>query len=216
MSGESRSIATAISTRVPTWKTLGDRGEAWVLQIAGAEWGSGSGGLRVLITLRTPILSRLPNSPSRFPRLFLCWSAGKYNSHRLHVPRERAAKRQQKSFWSLEMLWSWENYRTGRTQDQRKILKDSRITVGAFRLAIAASSLPCLRAQTTADDAVAEILCEPVLPRPVRRGSRSFAAQIRRSEYARVFISPARWRRNRSSYRFHVARVAGAPAPCRC
>ena len=33
---------------IPTWKTLGDRGEAWVLQIAGTGWGSGSGDLRVL------------------------------------------------------------------------------------------------------------------------------------------------------------------------
>jgi len=31
---------------IPTWKAFGNRGEAWALQIAGAEWGSGSSDLR--------------------------------------------------------------------------------------------------------------------------------------------------------------------------
>ncbi len=41
--------------KIPTWKTLGDRGEAWVLQIAGAEWGSGSGDLRVSAKMAPPV-----------------------------------------------------------------------------------------------------------------------------------------------------------------
>ncbi len=52
-----------LRTKIPTRKNLCNRGEAWVLQVAGADWGSGSGDLRVF----SPLLNLGPHRWSNCP-----------------------------------------------------------------------------------------------------------------------------------------------------
>jgi len=47
-----------LTHEIPTWKAFGNRGEAWALQIAGTERGSGSGDLRGFF--HTPNLISIP------------------------------------------------------------------------------------------------------------------------------------------------------------
>ena len=58
-------------------------------------------------------------------------------------------------------------------------------------------------------------MIEPDCPRPVRRGLRLFADQIRRSEFARAVMTHAPGRRNSQCTGFHGERVSGALLPCR-
>ena len=56
-------MALPLTHEIPTWKAFGNRGEAWALQIAGTERGSGSGDLRGFSSRR---LSRQSPSSSVF------------------------------------------------------------------------------------------------------------------------------------------------------
>jgi len=104
----------------------------------------------------------------------------------------------------------------------RRIRSAITMAAGAVRCVISASSRnlsrtqvvePLSRARTVACGPAA--LTEPDCPRPVRRGLRLFADQIRRSEFARAVMTHAPGRRNSQGAGFYGERVSGALLPRR-
>jgi hypothetical protein len=110
--------------------------------------------------------------------------------------------------------WSEGNY--------RRIRSAITMAAGAVRCVISASSRNLSRTQRmgllSCDPTVSCVpiaLIGPDCPRPVRRGLRLFADQIRRSEFARAVMTHAPGRRNSQCAGFHGERVSGALLPCR-
>ncbi len=94
------------------------------------------------------------------------------------------------------------------------------MTAGVVRCLISASSWNLSRTHVAKSVFCSEFssdssaLTEPDFPRPVRRGLRLFADQIRRSEFASAVMTHALERRNPQCVRFHGGHVSGAPLPC--